>query len=366
MQLKYGPETDKYLKEIKETYSFAELLQDLEDGLGDIYLGFCNMNFITYRQFDITYFVLEDSVIWIVPKPKKIEDWRLLVTVFTSKLWLSIVAGFFCCVTIFTAIAICTSSGRFDNVANCFFLIYSTFLNMGYNIYPRTFKLRIICVCLVLFALNINAYLQGKLYSNMSQPVYEKEIANTVELLETGMPLIFNRATSLLFLFNGPVNLQVYRTYIPSNNTNAGDDLIEVVENQNFATIVTESILNTRPYARPLVTKFDVVRLKASMCVKRHYVLFEKIDELVKKFVEHGFVEKLTSQLKHSCGLLCYTNENCSSISNKRTVKLSYQNLEAAFFVYKVGLAVACVAFVVEMFIGYLKRSFVYYKSSNF
>lgn len=360
MIIKYGPKNDVYGKEALETYSFTELLEDFKSGLGDIYLSFCNLNFITYKQFDISVYVVEESIIFVIPKPKKIEDWRLLATIFNSKLWISIVVGFLISVGVFALIAINTNSGRLKYFAHCFFLIFCTFLNMGYNIYPRTFKLRILYVCLVLFSLNINAYLQGKLYSNMSKPVYEKEITNTVDLLDSGIPLIFNRATSLLFLFNGPVNLRVYRTYIPSENIYVDDDLIGVVKNQDYATVIRGGILDTHPYARPLITKFDITKLRASICVKRYHVLFEKIDEYVTRFVEHGIVNKFITNMKHTYGLDCYKSHNCN-FSNKRTVKLSRKNLQAAFFIYAVGIILACLIFLGEMSVGRLKNWYISY-----
>lgn len=330
------------------------MLKDFDEGRADLYLSLCILNWITCKQFDSTFALLEESTIWIVPKAKKIQDWRLLAMTFTPKLWVSIVIVLIVSLFAFTTLAVRSADQQFKNVSASIFFAYSTILNTGYTILPRSFKLRLMFACLVVFSLNINAYLQGQLYSNLSHPIFEKKIAITEELLESGLPLMLNPAISLLFLFNGPVNKRIFDTYIQTNFTDSVSDLMAVAENQNFATVISGGVFYTFPHMKPLVDYFDIVRYPTVIFVKRYHVLFETINNLTKKFVENGLVKKFASDLRFTYSLECWKYGNCT-VPGENSVKLSYKSLEGAFFIYAVGVSVACTAFTFEICIGYLK-----------
>lgn len=363
MQIIYAPKENKYDKEIKETYAYTELLKDFNDGYGDVYLSLCNKNLITYQDFDITFALLEDSMIWIVPRAKKIQDWRLLATIFALNLWISFVVTFIFSVLIFKAIALCSADKQFHDIFKCFFVTYCIFLNTSCHILPKTFKLRVLCICFIAFALNINAFLQGKLYSNLSHPVYEKEITNTEELLDSGLPLIFNNAMALMFMFGGPVDRKVFDRYIPSEgNSTMKDQLQTLVEKQNFATVISEGILLTNPHTVTLFNKFAIISLPVTIFVKQNHILFETIDDFVRILVENGIVQKFVSDIKYTYALECYEHANCLSF-NQNVIKLSIKNLQGALLLYEIGIVVACIVFFLEMCIWHFKKTL--FKKTN-
>lgn len=214
LKVRYGPTKIEYDLEVRRSYSFDTLLSDFNSGYGDIFLSLLADNFITHKLFDITVAILDDAIVWIVPRAKRIENWKVILMIFTYNNWVVLLIVFALSVAIFRIISN-KRDGKYNKTPHLAQFTTLIFLSMAASgVLPKNSKMRVFFLFLAFFCINLGAYLQGKLYSNFTQPLYEKEITNIDELLESGLPLMFGDGLAILFLLSGPKNLKVFNTYV--------------------------------------------------------------------------------------------------------------------------------------------------------
>lgn len=206
--------------EVRRSYSFDTLLNDFNNGEGDIFLSLLADNFITHKMFDITVPLLDDGMVWVVPKAKRIENWRVILMIFTYYNWIVLLIVFALSVAIFRMLSH-KRDGKYNKTLYIAQFTTLIFLSMATSsILPKNSKMRVFFLFLTFFCINLGAYIQGKLYSNFTQPLYEKEISNIDELLKSGLPLMFGDALAILFLLSGPKNMMVFNTYVVRTTEN--------------------------------------------------------------------------------------------------------------------------------------------------
>lgn len=352
----YNPRGEKYEVEIRQGYTYEQVLEDFNNGNGDILLSLCNHNLITHMQFDITHGLLDESVSFFTPKAKKIEDWKLIFMNLTLHNRITLLA-LFCFTVIMLRILRTQLERRFISVYQCALFTYAILLNMSYGVLPKSSKLRLVCIFLILFAINFSAYWQGKLYSTLTHPMYEKEITNIDDLLQSGLPLIFGDAFAIIFLVTkDPRYRHIYKTYTTSRNTDMLMDVLDVMEKQNFATLCSTGSLLMYPQVLHQINRFDVITIQTSIFVKKDHYIYEMFNYEVLETVEHGIVSKIMSDLRYTYALNCYHDQNCSNPQSQRLLPLSLKNLQGTFLLYCCGLILATIMFIFEHIIHLLSK----------
>lgn len=215
--MRYGPTKIEYDLEVRRSYSFDTLLADFNNGEGDIFLSLSADNYITHKMFDITIPLLDETVVWVVPKAKRIENWKVILMIFTCSNWIALLIVLAMSVAIFRMFSR-KRDGKYHKTLYLAQFTTLIFLSMATSsVLPKNSRMRVFFLFLTFFCINLGAYLQGKLYSNFTQPLYEKEISNIDELLESGLPMMFGDALAILFLLSGPKNMKVFNTYVVRN-----------------------------------------------------------------------------------------------------------------------------------------------------
>lgn len=319
----------------------------------NVYMGFCSNNVLAQQLFDETFPVLEESVLWVVPKLKQGQGWSVVTQFFTLSNWLLSIS-----VLIITALAFqyfATKAGESDrkyrNMSQCLMFIYSCFFNMGNSILPKDAKLRIICLSLGPFALNISAYLQGKLFGALTHPIYTERVGS-VEELQKGIPLVIQEHMVTLLQMS-KTNMS-YNYSIKSSRSSMQFDLQDVVIFQDISTIINQDILNDHSHFIPYIQTHEIMKYKIVLYVMKNDTVYGIINDTIKKFVEHGFIKKIISEMKYMHKLHCLQYMDCWD-GNTQVSSLTMPHFRGAFFVLNLGLAVAVVLFLVELFYNAIK-----------
>lgn len=316
----------------------------------NVYIGSCRNNFLVHQVFDVTFPILEESVIWVAPKLKQGQSWNFVTQFFTFTNWMLSIA-----VLIITALAFryfATTAGKSDRkyrkLSECLLFIYSCFFNMGNSILPKDMKLRIICLSLGPFALNISAYLQGKLFVALTHPTYTENI-NTMEEMSVTIPLVVQEHMLLL--------LQNYKTNVPYNFVKSSRismeyDLQDVVRFQDAGTVIHQDILKNHPNFIPYIQTHEIMKYQIVLYVMKNNKFYKTINDTVKKFVKHGIIKKMISDMKYIYALQCLKYRDCWS-GHAQISNLTISNLRGAFFILVLGLGVSLLLFLLEVFCKY-------------
>lgn len=289
----------------------------------------------------------------VSPKWKQGQGWKLLTQFFTPTNWLLSAS-----ILLVTALAFryfATTAGEEDkkyrNTSECLLFIYSCFFNMGNNILPKDAKLRIICLSLGPFALNISAYLQGKLIGAITQPVYY-EADN--EVSQSNIPVVVQKQViELLNRFEGEISTYVLTE---SRRISVEHDLQDVVKYKRTATIVTQHAIQNHRDFMPFLKAQELRNIPVVLYVAKQSTLNKIIKEIILKLVEHGFAAKIISSVKHNYLLYCLTH-NCLNDIEKR-LRLSCEDLKGAFYLYIAALATSTAMLLLELAYNYIRQKF--------
>lgn len=316
-----------------------------------IYMGYCHDSGLTQQLFDATIPVLDDSVLWVAPKLKQGQGWSVIMQFFTLSNWLLSMFVLIVTASAFRYFATKAEEGdrKYRKMSQCLLFIYSCFFNMGNSILPKDAKLRIICLSLGPFALNISAYLQGKLVGALTHPIYI-ERDGSFEELQNDIPLVIQE---YMFALLQICNISYYN-FTKSNRSLMQFDLQDVVRFKDRATIINKEILNDHSHFMPYIQTYEIIKYKVVLYVMKNDKLYELINDTIKKFVEHGFIKKIISDVKYTHVLQCFQHMNCWD-SNTQVFILTIPHLKGAFFVLIFGLAIAVVLFLTELFWSAIK-----------
>lgn len=311
-----------------------------------VYIGFCGNNFLIQQLFDKTFPILEETVLWVAPKVKQGQDWKFATQIFTLSNWLLSIT-----VLLITSLAFryfATKANKSDRkyrkLSACLLFIYSCFFNMGNSILPKDIKLRIICLSLGPFALNISAYLQGKLFGALAQPIYTERVG-TIEELMANIPLVIQEHM-LPFILSSKNN--VTYNFVKSNRISMGYDLQDVVKLQNIATVVNEQLLKFQPRFIRYIQTHEIIKYQIVLYVKKHDSFYNTINQTIKKFVEYGIVKKIVSDMQYTYILDCLKYVNCWD-GKTRVFSLNGPQFLGAFLVLILGLGIATLTFLFEI-----------------
>lgn len=325
----------------------------MEEENADVYIGFVGNDVLAHQLFDATFPILEESLLWVIPRLKQGQGWKFVTQFFSVPIWiLSIV------VIVVTAIAFryfATTAGerdkKYKKLSECLLFIYSCFFNMGNNVLPKDSKLRIICIFLWPFTLNISTYLQGKMFGALTHPVYTDRVGD-IEQLRKDLPLVVQENMLPIIL---RLNSSVSYSVIKSNRMSMEYDLQDVVRYQNMATIITQHILQAHHNFIPYIQPHEIGIHQVVLWVKKHRKFFGAIDGAIKRFVEHGMVKKIVSDMNYNHFLHCFKHASCWD-GETQTFVVSAYDLRAAFFVLDLGIGIAAVLLLFEI---------LYYNFSN-
>lgn len=331
---------------INANSTYNALHKIMKEENANVYLGFCRNNLLAHQLFNVVFPALEETVLIAAPKLKQGRDWQFVTQFFTTSNW--VLSLLVLLVTAFAFRHFAKTAGESDKkyrtLSECLLFIYSCFFNMGNNILPKDIKLRIICLSLGPFALNISAYLQGKLFGALTHPIYIERDQSTIAKL----PVIIQEHMLTLFANSKSFN------FIKSNRMSMEYDLQDVVRFEETATIITQQILQNYPHFIPYIQTHEIAKYQIVVYVMRHECFYEIINHVTKKLAEHGFIKKIISDIKYDHMLHCLKYMSCW-YGRMNVSKLTSVDLRGAFFVLNLGFAIGLLTFITEIFCWYIK-----------
>lgn len=356
-QLLYRPENPIYLLELRSSYSFNAVEKDFKSGYADIFLGLGNN--LPHFIMETTSTVYDDNLYWAVPKASRMPYWKAtfhwippLSTLFVI-LFFGIVTTLFCIIA-YRDYSQTDPERRYrDFVAN-FLLIFAACINFSSGrILPRSVSLRTIYIIASFIFLLTFIVLQGRLYDILSNPIYENDITDLDKMLESGLPMVINEGTSVLFLFMGPQNQRVFDTYIPTN-WSLLDSLDKLIREKNFATIIDTGCLIMRPTpkAKRSYNIFDIAYFQTCVYMRKYHELFEILNADTMNMVEMGFVEKFVSDTRWKYYLEQEPIRETSGDGD--FFKFSFSHMEMAFYSLAVWFSLAILVLFGEILFAFL------------
>ncbi|KAF5297424.1 hypothetical protein FQR65_LT01355 [Abscondita terminalis] len=347
LNVSYVDDYKKYLYEV--TYQKdGVVLEDFDNGKGD-----CFASIIPYDhrkcwlQYDCTVSVGREKFLWILPKPVELALWKSVIRSYSITIWSLYFATILGLVVLFWLFGVVSQeSVPFSRWA---LLVLRVMMGVSENQPPRYLSARLLFVNFSMFSIVMNTLYQAKLYALFNNPGYEKELKTLSDILNSGLPLEFQRGFYTLFMMSGEEGGEVLEKFKPYEGS-PNDTLYLTVLNQDRATVARTGDIVMNPHLKGLFDSVTIFDADVVIVMKRDHVLYDLLNFNVQRFFETGFYVKwifdmeLENYMKPLRG------------GRQKIFKLSMHHLQGVYLVYAMGVVTACVSFVVEVMLGVVMK----------
>lgn len=171
--------------------SYSGILKLIAEGGCDVAYGHLVPNSSNLNDLDTTYYYFQDTNSWHVPSAVPGKQWKAMILIFEPNLWITI--GIILVINTLTW----WFFGKFSNDTKEFNFFVWCALHSWYSLLlgsvklPLTLKLRFLVIIWTFFSLILATLYQSQLVSMLLKPVYEHQISNSEELLNSSLKIWF-------------------------------------------------------------------------------------------------------------------------------------------------------------------------------
>lgn len=190
-------------------------------------------------------------------------------------------------------------------------------------------------------SITVTALVQAKFFNIINNPQHAISITTVEQLLDSGLPIIFADALTLLFIEKGLTNRRIFRAHISTNLTFT-ETIDDAIHNLTYATLIDKGALMVRPYLKYKMNVFYLVVFQMCFFMKKYHVLFDDFNNGLQRIIESGFMEKFVNDV-------IFTYSLKSPIDKpEEVVRLSFDHTGGVFIALLFGYAIAFVVFLCE------------------
>lgn len=172
--------------------SYGGPIKYLFDKRSDLALGHLWPSEEFFEDFEISYPYVLDKMVWYVPAARPGEQWKSLFLIFSKTLWLLILFSLIFNIITWRCFGqiITVHSNSLKNTAWCVLYSWYTLFLGSYN-FPQNIVTRILVTVWVFIGFFLASAYQSQLLSILTTPIYEHQISNLQELVDSNLKIEF-------------------------------------------------------------------------------------------------------------------------------------------------------------------------------
>lgn len=358
---KYGIQLNYEVASIEREESFirrgiVDVVDDLNDGTLDIIVFEPYRYDVSYKLVTVSDIVFYNPHIWLVPKPNKMPNFKVLISIFNLITWLTIFVIFILMVSIWYIYAKYRNDKFYDSYVKCFLDIYVLNLSMSITRIPHSIKLKLLIIIYILYAFHLSAFFQGKLSSVLTLPIYDSRISTLEQLADSNLKiLVVYHKLSTIKNINTNVALKMASKSEPLEEKYISINRPEYVMKRRD--IALSSLVGDLNLTDTYKTKVDVIKdvflpdLEGTYQMKRHNPIMLTLNNVIRVIREGGLHTKWLNDMK-IVNFLTYTKDDDAD----GQIILTFEHLEGPFILLAFGICSSTIIFGVELCGTTMKR----------
>jgi hypothetical protein len=352
----------------------VETFMEMAQGLVDITVGVHPLHPLLVRVGDPIRPYFELIMRWWVPCAKSASRVQKVMTVFTSSVWMSVLAVFSVTALAFWRTAVAPSSGpwRDPDVYRTFrynlHVVWAVFLGLSVPKLPRTPRLRSIFLLYVWYSFAMTSVFQVFFISFLVNPGYDNRVENFEELVSSGLKLATD--AKMLSFVNASGYWEYLRLQLSTDTCSVIDEcLVQLVRNKNTTTVSSkfqfEYILATvgkTEYKNKYLCTIPeiVVTSKFSMYISKGNPLLDRFNLWIQRILESGLVNGYWSRFLWNVTLQgrarVEQDSNGREVNGGEFFVFTASHLSVAFCQLLVGYLVSSAVFIAECICSRFER----------
>lgn len=314
----------------------------------------------TYQTVSVSDIVFYNSHLWIVPKPDKKPNFKVLMTIFQLDTWILIFIIFLLIILIWYKIAQLDNDKTFSNINRCVFDIYMLSFSLGLTIVPKSFKLNTIMLIYILYTFHLNYFYQGKLSGVLTSPSYDSRILNLQQLADSKLKVlvIYHNLETIKKANSSLAEKIALKTFVFSEKDKIINRPQYVMKNRTVALATLSGDLNlTDSYKKEidLIQDAFLPNLEATYQMKKRNPILFTLNNVIRATRECGLHQKWLSSMRNSNFINIRSNDQ----STNKKVVLKFEHLQGPFYILILGLLLSLLIFIIEIF---FKNPFLFLK----
>ncbi|XP_031330258.1 uncharacterized protein LOC116161156 [Photinus pyralis] len=305
--------------------------------------------------------VLTHSIVWIVPKSLPVPAIRVVLLAFKSLGWYLIIFTFVSTVFVWWLIVGCQNRRfRLEDGLDAITNVSSLTILSSIPVMPSSFLHRSVILAYLIYIIHISCAFTSRWIDLLTVPQYEFQIKTLQQLADANLPIYIPANFQKYHFSRNDTNNDLYeklqQLLIPCRTHDAlGKAIMNVHDYRNCAAIVTHQDLTTIQMS--MKDKIDVGKIEDNSITGAHHIKFAykpnyyfavHIGTFLQTLVESGIGPKQFNEFETEY----FKNDIVEEAPD--TVVLTLGHLYFAFCLLGLGLAIALVVFLVELFTGFM------------
>ena len=315
-----------------------------------------------WHEVKFTYPHDVDNLIVIVPKAKRIPQYKNIFLPFTLLTWILLLITFLFTFLSWYCIRRCVQCLVRDTMVSVTFVkafldVFRSFVTGSMSLRFHSTIERIFMVIWVLFGIIMTSAFQGSLTSYLSVPKYLKDINTLKEVVESNIWLfIYGTDNTVSFLDQDDESMaRLRRKLIITPNLFEAFDKITKQDDVGFVMneYGAKFMLSSREFTKegyPILhgVKQSLLTNYNAYEIPRHSPYLDTFNLVIRRLTESGFQRKWYRDTNHQHSL----NGNFTDsffLNNARASPLTLKHMQTSFYILMFGLFISFVAFLTEV-----------------
>ncbi|KAF5307425.1 hypothetical protein FQR65_LT06939 [Abscondita terminalis] len=324
--------------------------------------------FVAHRElFPIDYVIsstfFSDTLVWIVPFPKRIPTMKILQVVFKTTVWICILVAF-----VLTSLTWWLVQRRTSSIVQAFMNVFSLTLFGSVNKIELFSSMRCLFLAYVVYSIHIQTAFTSKLIQILTIPQYGPRIKTLTELAESDVIIYVRNDIYRLFFNHDEPNHTLYNKIKRKLNVTTAERFSIIAT--NFNTYTNSSLLLTsneleilsKIFQKDFCTIYDPVFLPIVDEIfvgKDGSYMFETLDRLIGLLMESGILSHFVDGIEYYVPIK-------SPKMNERKPALSLQHLYFVATLPKENPKLQkCIAKTMEKVFGKIESVLYVYVDNN-
>ncbi|KAJ9574023.1 hypothetical protein L9F63_008596 [Diploptera punctata] len=323
-----------------------------------------------WPEVKFTYPHDTDSLFIVVPKSKRVPQYKQLFLPFTSSLWGALLVTLLLASLIWYHIKkymfyIVGIQNRNVTMENAFIDLFRSFITGTTNMTPTTTVERLFFIIVVFFGIIMTSAFQGSLTSFLSVPIYHKDINTLKEVKNSKFRLFVYKSIKSIVHFDpsDETMMPLWKKFLFVDNFTHMLEYLGKYDDMGctmneYSVRLIFRLKNYMKDGHPLLHKVreNILTSYNVYEVPRNSPYLDEISTAVKRLTEGGFQPKWYRDTIHKYILNGYLSEHFN-ILNARTTPLLLKHMQTAFYILFIGLFHSFLVFLAELLIKIRKKN---------
>lgn len=310
-------------------------------------------NDILSAHYDFLQSVYYQDVVWVVPAPLRTLDIKIITSVFSLKIWLTIMVVFFFTLIMWWIVIRQTREPKeVKTISFTGLTVFALSIGSSTTFAPKTNTMKHIWFTYTFYSLILFTLFQARLIDVLTHPIYEKGIRTMEDLAESNLTITSKEILATDFYLkdaylNNSVYSKMYGRIVTFNVMHEKREITTIAIYRNISTFVAKDALKlTKKYNSKIRIIEDTKGLRNFdlICIlRRGHFIYHTVNNIIQRIIQSGITQRFLNDLNN------HIFEDEEYLQDDSQVKLSLNHLHGIFALWGIGLGFAIIILIGEL-----------------